>query len=111
MDVRQYFNKQLETARPLTLAQVEEMRDARRKTLTPEQYEVSLKATRLDTDELVGHIMLFYMLRTQDQNPAEGFDRSVKIEVLRIVDDELDQLDGRVRFDRMSDKIPVFEAV
>lgn len=110
MIFREYFAAQFENAKPITIEQIEEMRAARRERLTPDQYEQSLKASRLDTDELVGKIMLYYMLRTYDPVPQEGFNRSCKLEVLRIYDDELDNLAGKVRFDRMSDMIPIFEA-
>lgn len=111
MDIRQYFAEQLDATLPLTLSQIEAMRENRRQKLTPEQYEISIKASRLDTDELVGRVMLFYALRTQDNVPQDGFDRSVKIEMLRVMDDELDQLIGKVRFERMNNAIPIFEAL
>lgn len=110
MIIREYFAEQLEKANPITIKQIVEMRETRRNAVIDELYETSLKAARLDTDELVGRVMLFYMLRTYDPVPQEGFNRSCKLEVLRIYDDELDNLAGKVRFDRMSNMIPIFEA-
>jgi hypothetical protein len=109
MIIREYFAEQLEQAKPITVEQLEEMRAHRRERFTPEEYEEALKASRLDTDELVGKTMLYYMLRTYDPVPQEGFNRSAKLEVLRVIDDELDRLAGKVRFDRMSNAIPIFE--
>lgn len=109
MIIREYFAEQFEKATPITLDQIEEMRANRRARLSGDELDASIKAARLDTDELVGRFALYYMLRTYDPVPQEGFDRSGKLEVLRIYDDELDILAGKVRFDRMSNAIPIFE--
>lgn len=109
MNIRDHFKLQLESASPITLEQIAEMRSSRRSHLDDEQYEASIKHARLDTDELVGKRVLFYMLRTVDKQPEEGFGRSMKIEVLRIVDDEIDQLSG-LKFDRMVNTVPIFES-
>lgn len=109
MSVREHFAIQLATAAPVTIDQIVEMRANRRATMNDEQYEASLISGRLATDELVGKTMLYFMLRTHDAEPQEGFDRSAKLEVLRIIDDELDQLTD-LKFDRMSNAIPIFES-
>lgn len=114
MNIREHFATQLESAKPITLEQIEEIRASRQKQLTPEQYDQNIKAARLDTDELVGKTMLFYMLRTSTPTPQEGV-RSINLKLLRVFDDELDQLDqqltNKIRFVEMKDAIPVFEVI
>ena len=100
--MKEYFAQQLADARPVTIEAIEEMRSNRRSAagiagMPPERVEELIKAARLDTDELVGKRMLFYMLR------SEG-----KLEVLRIIDDELDQMESLV-FERMSAATPIFK--
>jgi hypothetical protein len=99
MTVREYFQKQLDEATAITIEQIEEMRATRRARMTDGEYANFMATSRLGTAELVGKRMAFYMLR------AEG-----KLEVLRIIDDELDQL-STLRFERMSNAYPIFGEV
>lgn len=108
MNIVDYFKEQLEAAVPITNEALCKLRSTRRETLTDEQYDDSIKAARLDTNELIGRKMLFCMVKTNDPTPRDGFDKSLTIDVRCVYDDELDQLAG-LTFDRMNGKIPIFD--
>lgn len=102
-DVQTHFAYQLSVAAPLTMEQVVDKRNR----MTVEQRDSS--GTRWATDELVGHRVLYYMLRTPSR---DGVYKSVHL--YSIFDDEIDSLSVHKFIENrtwatINDAIPLFE--
>lgn len=112
--IREHFSAQLAEAKPLTVDQIEVMRALRRERLSPEQAEASIKASRLADYQLVGRVLLFYIMHIVEsvEQPSDTTRvTNSRMEVLSTTDDALDQLDGTVQFERMSAHLPVFRSL
>lgn len=99
-ELNELFAAQLAAATVLTTDELGKMRQWRRERFADDAtYQAVLENARLDTDELVGHRLAYYMVRRPDV-----------LEIMKIYDDELEQLTELV-YEGMSGNIPKFTEV
>ena len=97
MNLLELFKTQLDNATPLSLQNVNDMRQSRADKYSVTELQGVLKSARLDTDELVGHKIVYYLLQSDN-----------KLDMLRLVDDEIQTTLSSLKYVRMAANYPVF---
>lgn len=98
--IREALQPQLDTAPPLTAEDLEKKRENIRGIYSKEHWEEIFRARNLDTDQLIGTKMVFFIVRDE-----------TKVQVLQANESEIDSLEEKYTFLNSVDSLlPTFTA-